>query len=185
LYTLSLHDALPISMHLSVLDTAEAEREGLTLKGKFNRLDAWLAVQAVHELTDTPVRQLVNHINRFPGLQRRMEEIVPGLYSDYAHTPEKVRGCLSVALEMAAAKGQDVIVVFEPLHNRRQHYMIGEYSDCFSGAQKLYWLPCYLPREDSSQRIIPPAEMIAHLSDPSIGQPMERDATLKKTIQKH
>lgn len=171
--------------HVSVLDAVEAEREGLTLKGKFNRLDAWLAVQAVHELTGAPLQQLVSHINRFPGLQRRMEEIVPGLYSDYAHTPEKVRGCMSVALEMAEEKSQDVVVVFEPLHNRRQHYMIDEYKDCFSGAKKLYWLPSYLAREDSSQRIIPPAEMIAHLSDPSIGEPMERDTKLKAAIEKH
>lgn len=173
------------STHVSILDSAEAEREGLSLKGKFNRLDAWLAIQAVHELTHTPLQKLVTLMNKFPGLQRRMEEVAPGLYSDYAHTPEKVRGGLSVALEMAEESGKNVVVVFEPLHNRRQHYMIDDYKDCFSGAKKVYWIPSYLAREDPSQRIIEPSEMISHLSDPSIAQPMERDSKLKSIIKKH
>lgn len=173
------------STHLSVLDEAEAGCEGITLKGHYNRLDGWLAIQAVHEITGTPLSALVKHLNAFPGLQRRMEEIAPGLYSDYAHTPEKVRGGLSVALEMAAENNQDVVVVFEPLHNRRQHYMIDDYQDCFAGAKKLYWLPSYLAREDPKQRIIPPSEMIAHLSNPSIAKPMDRNSTLKKAIEKH
>ncbi len=169
--------------HLSVLDEAEAEREGLTLAGKFNRLDAWLAIQAVHEITQASTEVLVRHMNQFPGLQRRMEEVMPGLYSDYAHTPEKIRGAMSVALEMANDK--DVIVVYEPLTNRRQHFMIDDYQDCFAGAKKVYWIPSYLAREDPDQRVIPPSEMIAHLSDPSIAVAMERDSKLKETIKSH
>ncbi len=179
----SIYLGLEQNTHLSVLDEAEAEQEGITLKGKFNRLDAWLAIQAVHEITHSPIQKLVGLVNRFPGLQRRMEEIVPGLYSDYAHTPEKVRGAMSAALE--TAQGKKLVVVFEPLHNRRQHFMINDYKDCFLGASKLYWIPSYLAREDPDQRIITPAEMISHLSDPSIASPMERDDKLKTTIQKH
>src|SRR5690606_18077251 len=169
--------------HLSLLDEAEAERAGITLAGKYNRLDAWLAIQAVHELTNTTVSKLVDAINKFPGLQRRMEEIAPNLYSDYAHTPEKIRGAMSVALEMAQDK--NVIVVYEPLTNRRQHYMIDDYKDCFDGASKVYWIPSYLAREDPSQRVIPPDELVSHLDDPSIAESMERDSKLKQKIQEH
>jgi UDP-N-acetylmuramate--alanine ligase len=63
--------------------------------------------------------------------------------------------------------------------------MIDDYKDCFAGAEKVYWLPSYLAREDPSQRIIPPAEMISHLTDPSIAEPAARDDSLKLTIQKH
>ena len=63
--------------------------------------------------------------------------------------------------------------------------MIDDYKDCFNGASKVYWIPSYLAREDPNQRIIPPAEMISHLSDPSIAEPMKRNDELKKTIQKH
>ncbi len=157
----------------------------LSILGYFNRLDAWLVINGVHKLTNVEPDKLVAIMNRFPGLQRRMEQIIPNLYSDYAHTPEKIRGAMSVALEIAEEKGQRVVVVYEPLTNRRQHYMMDDYKDCFEGAAKVYWIPSYLAREDPNQRIIPPAELIAHLSDPSIAVPMERSNILKNVILKH
>lgn len=158
----------------------------ISLTGKYNRLDAWLAVLAVHRVTEEPIEKLLGIVNRFPGLSRRMEPIIPNLYSDYAHTPEKIRGAMSVALEMAAASGQKLIVIYEPLTNRRQHYMLDDYKDCFNGVDQLYWIPSYLAREDPAQRVISPSELISHLSDPSNATPMEqRDAKLKQTIQKH
>lgn len=170
---------------LNVLESDHPSINRLQLKGRFNRLDAWLVIQGIHEITKTPVKDLIPLMDKFPGLQRRMEEIIPNLYSDYAHTPEKIRGGMSVALEMAADKGQQVVVVYEPLTNRRQHYMLDDYGDCFAGASKVYWIPSYLAREDPDQRVIPPAELISHLADPSIAEPMERDAKLKSAIQKH
>jgi len=157
----------------------------LHLKGLYNRLDAWLVIMAAHKITGSSIVTLMQHMDDFPGLQRRMEQIAPNLYSDYAHTPEKIRGGMSVALEMAADSGQQLVIVYEPLTDRRQHYMIDDYQDCFEGAAKVYWLPSYLAREDPNQAILPPEELIAHLSDPSIATPMERDAQLKATIQKH
>lgn len=170
---------------INILDSGNLEINKISLPGKYNRLDAWLAVQAVHEVAKQPVEKLTETVNRFPGLSRRMERIIPGLYSDYAHTPEKIRGAMSVASEVAAQTGQKLVVVYEPLTDRRQHYMIDDYKDCFGGAAKLYWLPSYLAREDPGQRIIAPAELISHLDDPGIAEPMERDAHLKKVIQKH
>ncbi len=173
------------SQSLHVLVSDDIHIKEVHLAGAYNRLDAWLALQAVHQLTHAPLTELLKHINRFPGLQRRMEEIIPNLYSDYAHTPEKIRGAMSVAIEMADKKKQDVVVLYEPLTNRRQHYIIDDYKDVFGGAKKVYWVPSYLAREDPKQRIIPPEELISHLADPSIAQPMERNEHLKQTIQKH
>lgn len=169
--------------HRSVQNPKNSEIDTIKLHGRYNRLDAWLAIQAVHEVTSTPVAKLIELMNSFPGSQRRMEEIVPNLYSDYAHTPEKIRGGMSVALEMAA--GRKVVIVYEPLTNRRQHYMIDDYKDCFKGADKVYWIPSYLAREDPAQRIIPPQEMIEHLDDPSIAVAMERNDKLRQTIERH
>lgn len=159
--------------------------KNISLVGKYNRLDAWLAVQAVHRATGEPVEKLIEIVSRFPGLSRRMEQIIPNLYSDYAHTPEKIRGAMSVATEMIGASGQKLIIVYEPLTNRRQHYMLEDYHDCFDGADQLYWVPSYLAREDPAQRIIPPAELISHLADPAIAVPLDRGTTLKETIQTH
>lgn len=177
--------SLQAEPRLGVLKPDDPQIAAITLAGHYNRLDAWLAVQAVHQITHAPISLLVDHVNHFPGTQRRMEELVPNLFSDYAHTPEKVRGGMSVALEIAKAKNQNVIVVYEPLTNRRQHYMIDDYKDCFTGATHVYWIPSYLAREDPGQRIIPPSEMITHLADPSIASPMERDVALEQVIKDH
>lgn len=173
------------SRGVRVLDSGDPHIREIKLLGQYNRMDAWLAVQAVHHITSHPIDKLIELVNGFPGLSRRMEQIIPGLYSDYAHTSEKIRGAMSVALETAAETGQKLIVVYEPLTDRRQHYMIDDYKDCFAGAEKLYWIPSYLAREDPAQRVIPPAELISHLADPSIAEPMERDAALKHVIRKH
>lgn len=170
---------------LTVLEPDPDQEELKGIVGFYNRLDAWLAANAVARLTDKTVHEIALLLANFPGLQRRMEEIVPGLYSDYAHTPEKIRGAMSIALELGAQRGQDVIVVYEPLTNRRQHYMADDYKDCFAGAKKLYWIPSYLAREDPQQRIMPPEELISHLNDPSIAEPHQRDESLKRRIQKH
>jgi UDP-N-acetylmuramate--alanine ligase len=171
--------------HHAVMDSGDTAIDNLRLPGHYNRLDAWLAIKAVRQLTQKPLEKIIEIMNGFPGLQRRMEEIIPCLYSDYAHTPEKIRGAMSVALEMAQTSNKDLAVVYEPLTNRRQHYMMNDYGDVFSGAKKVYWIPSYLAREDAKQRIIPPAELITRLSDPSIAEAKERDTELKQIIQSH
>jgi UDP-N-acetylmuramate--alanine ligase len=175
---------------IDVQNTDHPHIHEIKLAGLYNRLDAWLAIQAVHETTKTPIKKLIPLMNKFPGLSRRMEQIVPNLYSDYAHTPEKIRGAMSVALEMCertnlSQGSQKLIVVYEGLTDRRQHFMINDYKDCFDGAAHVYWIPSYLAREDPEQRVIPPDELIAHLSDPTIASSMDRSEELKKVIQKH
>lgn len=171
--------------NLLTQNSSTSALETLELKGLYNRLDAWLAIQSVHYATRRPVEDLIALINEFPGLQRRMEQIAPNLYTDYAHTPEKIRGAMSVALEMATEKDQQVVVVYEPLTNRRQHYMLNDYTDCFAGAKHVYWVPSYLAREDPSQRVIPPDELISHLTDPSLAEASELDKSLATKIKQH
>ncbi len=171
--------------HLHVESSDNPDIDEITIMGRYNRLDAWLAIQTVHRISGVSLAQLQQAMNSFPGLQRRMEQIKPGLYSDYAHTPEKIRGAMSAALEQAGANKQQLVVVYEPLTNRRQHYMYNQYTDCFAGASKVYWLSSYLAREDPNQTILTPQELIAHLSDPSIAVPAATDAQLKNAIQSH
>jgi UDP-N-acetylmuramate--alanine ligase len=168
-----------------IADSTRTEIDDIELAGRYNREDAWLVIRSIAELTGKPMGELTGYMSSFPGLQRRMEEISEGLYSDYAHTPEKVRGAMSVAMELAQAKGKDLVVVYEPLTNRRQHYMMDDYKDCFTGAKKIYWIPSYLAREDPAQRIIPPEELLSRLSDPSIAEARQRDDELEKTIRQH
>ena len=178
---LNIHDD-PVD---TVLSASDSHVEKIKLAGLHNRLDAWQAVQVVHFLTKEPLQKLLQNIDAFPGIQRRMEQIAPGLYSDYAHTVEKIRGAMSVALETAEMNDQSLVVVYEPLHNRRQHYIRGDYGDCFNGASRVYWVPSYLAREDPNQALLTPQELIKGLADPSIARPAELNNHLKEQIQKH
>ena len=173
---------IEIDDKINVLDSSNEYISQIRLKGLYNRLDAYLAVTCFCELTGHSIEQAIEIINKFPGTSRRMEEISLNLYSDYAHTPEKIRGAMSVAREMADDAKQSLAIVYEPLTNRRQHFMIDEYQDCFDGASELYIVPSYLAREDPSQRIIGPEELIGHLSDPSIAKPKLMNQDLRETI---
>lgn len=148
--------------HTHVIHSQEISRSGITLAGNVNRLDAWLVIQAVHRLTMLPIETLVTHINRFPGVSRRFEEIAPRIYSDYAHTPPKIRGALQLAHEIA---GDNVVVVYEGLHNTRQHAIKEELIELFDDVKQLYIVPSYLAREDTSLQLLSPQDL-KHLLSP-------------------
>jgi UDP-N-acetylmuramate--alanine ligase len=171
--------------NLLVQKDDQEELSQIKLKGQFNRRDGWLAVVSLTTLLGVSVDQALDIINQFPGLSRRMEQIYPGLYSDYAHTPEKIQGAISAASEIAAENGKHLIVIYEPLTNRRQIHMIDEYKDSFKGADHVYWLPSYLAREDPKDQIVTPEELINKLTDPNIAEPAERNEQLLQTIKEH
>lgn len=177
--------ALETDSHIRAVDTAPEALADIKLYGTFTREDAWLAIQMVALCTKTDVATLIKIMNRFPGLTQRMERLADNLYSNYAHTPEKIRGGMSAALEMAAEGKQQLVVIYEPLTNRRQHYIKEEYKDCFAGANKLYWVPTYLAREDPAQPVLSPADLIPYLDDPSIAEPALLDNELESRIRRH
>lgn len=131
------------------------------LPGRVNRLDAWQVAAAVHCLTEKPIEELLTYLDRFPGVARRFEQIVPGLYSDYAHTPPKIRGALQLAHEVANNK---VVVVYEGLHNTRQHFIKKDLQHLFDDVQQLYVVPSYLAREDPSLALLEPKDLIGLMS---------------------
>jgi UDP-N-acetylmuramate--alanine ligase len=173
------------SLNISVLDSSLSEINELQIIGKYNRFDAWLALSSVSRLIGVSKDKLVESINHFPGLSRRMEQIAPSLYSDYAHTPEKIKGSIDAALEIAGAKGQELIIVYEPLTDRRQHYIKEQYKEVFEGTNHLYWLPSYLAREDKNTPILTPNELITYLADPKLAEPANKDDALKQVIADH
>ncbi|CAN5437641.1 UDP-N-acetylmuramate--L-alanine ligase [soil metagenome] len=170
-----------------ILDSTDESLNKIHLSGLVNRQDAWLVICAAHELTKEPVEKLIEIINDFPGLARRMELIAPGLYSDYAHNPEKIAGAMQTAMEMAKEKGQKVVVVYEPLTNRRMHFTRKQHKDIFMGASAIYWVPSYLAREDPMQQVLTPAELIQELNPAlkEIAKPMELNEQLKAVIKSH
>jgi UDP-N-acetylmuramate-alanine ligase len=114
-----------------------------------------------------------------------MEQLLPHLFTNYAHTPEKILGGMSTALELAKKHGKSVVIIYEPLTNRRQHHIKHEYKGTFTGAKKLYWVRTYLAREDPNLPLLTPADLINHLDDPAIAAPAEIDDALAETIKQH
>lgn len=156
----------------------------LHLPGRVNRLDAWQVVHTVHCLTEIPHEELIERINHFPGVSRRFEQIAPGIYSDYAHTAPKIQGALQVAQELATDK---VVVIYEGLHNTRQHFMKKDLETLFEGVKQLYIVPSYLAREDPKLAILSPQDLKKLLSPrtQSITTAATLDLRLAKNIEKH
>lgn len=169
------------TQNYSILDDNDPILNMLSIAGKVNRRNAWQVIQCVHALTHAPIDKLSKTMESFPGLNRRFEKIVPGLYTDYAHTIPKIGGCLQMARELSG----NVVVVYEPLTNRRQHFIKDDYADLFQGIKKLYWIPSYLAREDPDQDILTPAELIQNMKNPEIADPSELNEALKANIKNH
>lgn len=175
---------LPQQPKITVLDQADPAITAITLPGEVNRQNAWQVVNAVGQLTGQPIETLISHMNRFPGLGRRFEQIVPGLYTDYAHTPPKIRGALQLGHEVA---GDKLVVVYEGLHNTRQHFIREELATIFDSVKQLYIVPSYLAREDESLELLTPEKLVNGLSAASkqIAHPAQLDDALAATIQQH
>ena len=183
-------DAESVSLHpeitATVLDDADPKIDAtVTLPGLVNRQNAWLIAHAAQEhITNRPLTDLINTLNKFPGVARRFEQIMPGLYTDYAHTPPKIRGALQLGHEVA---GDNLVVVYEGLHNTRQHFIRDELVHLFDGVKELYIVPSYLAREDPSLDMWSPADL-KNLMSPetqAVTQPSALDDNLQHAITTH
>jgi UDP-N-acetylmuramate--alanine ligase len=178
---------LPKDKKFTVESYENQQIEQIQQPGLYNRRDAWLAITAMHQITNDITEKFIEYMSEFPGVARRFERIADNLYSDDAHTPEKILGCMSVARELANRSKQKIIVIYEPLTNRRMHYLGSEHHSVFDGASAVYWIPSYLAREDPKLKVLSPEELITNLSPElqEIAKPLQRDALLKVAIQNH
>jgi UDP-N-acetylmuramate--alanine ligase len=156
----------------------------LSLPGLVNRQDAWLVATTLEALLDESIDEMVDHLNNFPGLSRRFEQIAPSLYSDYAHTPPKIRGALQLAHEVG---GDKVVVVYEGLHNTRQHFIKEQLADLFDDVKQLYIVPSFLAREDKNLKLLAPTDLLDLLSEraKAHSRAAELDDELERSIRRH
>jgi len=165
-------------------DTDPAIDDQMKLAGHVNRLDGWLAAKALAQLPQFPLAQNLEALNNFPGLSRRFEKIAENIYSDYAHTPGKIRGALQLAHEVA---GQNVVVVYEGLHNLRQHFIKDDLADLFDSVKQLYIVPTFLGREDPNLEVLTPDKLLNLLSNPAKekSHAAKLNDELRTAIQEH
>lgn len=172
---------LTIDESYETLNEDDPKLNTLSIAGVVNRKDAWQVVRAVHNLTQKPHDELIGIMNRFPGLSRRFERISNNLYSDYAHTIPKIQGCLQQARELS----DNVVVVYEPLTNRRQEYIKNDYQTLFNNVKRVYWVPSYLAREDPEAHVYSPAELIEYMGNKDIARAAELNSELEQAIRLH
>ena len=171
----------------TILDDNDPNIAKINLPGLVNKRDAWLVCVAVSRLIGKDPSLLGTIMSKFPGVSRRMEQIADNLYSDYAHTTDKIIGAIDIAQEIANNKQSQLVVIYEPLTNRRMHHTIKDHYNIFEGVNKLYWVPSYLAREDPNQHVLSPDELIAQIS-PTAQSKAESaifDDNLKSKIIQH
>ncbi len=138
----------------------EDELLEITLPGRHNRQNATLVLKALERLgigSETENRQA---ITSFPGTNRRFERLDHNLYSDYGHTPSEIAATLQLASELS----DDVVLVYQPHQNIRQHEIRDHYTnEIFKYASMVYWLPTYLSREDPSLEVLTPETLTSQL----------------------
>lgn len=171
------------------LNVINGINKDISISGSARREDATTAFEAIKKMLEAngqkvPDEKIANVLNSFPGVGRRFERITDGIYTDYAHHPEEVKSTVQMAIEEASKTGKKgVVVVYQPHQNTRQHEVRHLYKDSFDGADKVFWLPTYLTREDESLRIITPDEFITDLNVKDKAVTVELDDDLSSRLK--
>jgi len=154
----------------------------LKLVGDHVRHNAYLVERALLRLfPDVDSKKIVEAINSFPGTERRFEKLAENLYSDYGHHPAEIAATLQLAHEVA----DDIVLVYQPHQNIRQHEIQNEYGDCMELASTVYWLPTYLSREDPALEILTPEQLTGSLTNRDAVHYAELNDELWKEIEQH
>ena len=162
----------------------ETKESLFMLAGEARRTDAGLALEAVKRMaSDAGMRvadtEIIGILNEFPGVGRRFEKLANGIYTDYAHHPEEILATIDVARDEARLRGfKGVVAVYQPHQNVRQHEVRDGYYRAFEWADKVYWLPTYLTREDPSLEVLTPEDLISGLINSSVAEPAEMSDAL-------
>lgn len=147
------------------------------LPGLHNRRNASLVVKALEHLGIAG--DAVAALHAFPGVDRRFEKLAPNIYTDYGHHPVEIAATLQLASEI----NNDVVLVYQPHQNIRQHELRTQYVDCFESASEIYWLPTYLTREDPALAVLTPQDLIENITNQDAVHIAEMNDTLWQNIQ--
>ena len=129
----------------------------ITLVGELRRQDASICLAVMKQVCDKSEEEIIAALNQFPGAGRRFEKLCDNVYS--------------------------VAVLYQPHQNSRQHEVKAGYKKAFIGADKVFWLPTYLTREDPGLAVLSPAELISEMENADIAEPAELNDTLAAKIR--
>ena len=112
----------------------------LSIPGVHNQLNAEAAWQAARVLGIK--RELAEKVfSAYKGAWRRLEELQPRVFSDYAHHPTEIRATLQALREQYPHRR--IICVFQPHHQDRLTRLFHQFKKAFNGADATMLLPLY------------------------------------------
>ena len=76
-------------------------------------------------------------------------------------------------------------MAYEPHQNIRQHEIFDDYKEAFIGAEKIFWLPTYLTREDPNLATLRPEDFIESLVNKDVAEPASCNTSLEKILKKY
>lgn len=156
----------------------DTEVQDTGLAGEHNRRNSTLVLKAL-EFLGLP--HLSETIEFFPGTNRRFEKLADNLYSDYGHHPTEIAATLQLAKEIS----DTVVLVYQPHQNTRQYEVKLLYRTAFENANRIYWLPTYLSREDKTLPVLRPSELIADITNRSSVEVVDLNDDLWESIEQH
>lgn len=139
----------------------DSETLDVQLLGEHNRRNATLVAKGLEYLGLGDATANTETLAHFPGTNRRFEKLADNLYTDYGHHPEEIAATLQLAREAS----DNIVLVYQPHQNWRQHFIRNQYTNQFENAQKVFWLPTYLTRENSEQPILTPQELTENITN--------------------
>lgn len=153
----------------------------IALAGDHNRRNATLVYKMLEKIGHASSDEYRAALASFPGTDRRFEKLADNLYSDYGHHPEEIAATLQLAREVS----DHVVLVYQPHQNWRQHFIRTQYTNQFNGAEKVYWLPTYLTRENPDQPTLSPEELTENITNKAALSYAELNNALWDEIKRH
>lgn len=165
----------------NVWKLADDEVLDIKLPGEHNRRNATLVSKIIERLGAGELATAIQALENFPGTDRRFEKLADNLYSDYGHHPEEIAATLQLAREIS----DHVVLIYQPHQNWRQHFIRDHYTNQFDSAEKIYWVPTYLTRENLDQETLTPQELTVNVTNQQALNFAELNDALWAEIQKH
>ena len=168
-----------------VKDTTVNSR--IILVGGLRRQDASIALEVIERIApELDFQKIIDVLNDFPGAGRRFERIVHGVFSDYAHHPNEIASTVKMAIELKERDNYaGLAVIYQPHQNTRQYEVRSGYKNAFVGADKIFWLPTYLTREDPNLLVLTPEDLICGLDNQGIAEAAEANDELAEILRKY
>ena len=125
--------------------------------GALGLVRCMLDLPAMSDHGDIPTKRILEVMNRFPGVERRLELLGRpdgvAVYDDYGHHPTEIRAVLAALRGRLAGAGR-LIAVFQPHRYSRTQALYAEFAAALTvDADRVFVLPIYSAGEAAREGV--------------------------------